>query len=626
MCGICGYIFHRGAIGERKKLVQKMCDLLVHRGPDEQGLISFDNVALGHRRLSIIDLAEGQQPMANSEQTLWIVFNGEIYNYRELRNELAGNGFSFRTNSDTEVILNGYAAYGTSILDRLNGMFAFAIYDRRSDLLFAARDRLGKKPLYYYSGPDRFVFSSELKSLLADPEMPRDINFEAVDKFFSYTYVPAPLTIFRNISKLRPGHFMICEAGRVTVKQYWDVQYRLPEKPLEEDEYIEELDSLLKASVKRRLISEVPLGAFLSGGVDSSLVVALMSHLSSEPVRTFSIGFNERRYTELEDASIVAKALKSDHHERIVTPDTIELLPEIIWHTSEPFADSSAMPTYCVSRFAREMLTVALSGDGGDELFAGYNRYIERDKYKAYLKIPRAIREHVIAPFASSLPIGTRGKFFLHELGRLGRRQHNDIVEIFPDIKHALYSDQMRGTIKGLPVPESSFEYWSNRPGSSRLSEMQYLDTKVYLSDDILTKVDRMSMANSLETRAPLLDYKVVEFAASIPPHMHMLDGRGKYLLRKVAGRYLPQSVMDKKKQGFAVPRDEWFRGPLIDYAENLLKSKLFRSRGYFKQGPIDLILTEHIKGKRDYSTWIWCLIVFELWHQLFMDPATRRI
>jgi asparagine synthase (glutamine-hydrolysing) len=626
MCGICGFISQREKADTGAGIVRRMCALLQHRGPDEEGVVSFDNVSLGHCRLSIIDLADGQQPMSNPQKSIWIVFNGEIYNYRELRAELEREGFCFRTRSDTEVILHGYAAWGLEILGRLNGMFAFAIYDRERERLFAARDRLGKKPLYYHQGANRFLFASELKGILADPAVPRDIDLEAVDKYFSYTQIPAPLTAFASVKKLRPGHYLLRERGELSIVQYWDVRYELPERPLREEEYVEELDSLLRESVRKRMISDVPLGAFLSGGIDSSTVVALMSALSPEPVKTFSIGFRERRYSELDDAKTVANALGTGHHEQIVAPDAVDLLPEIVWQTSEPFADSSAIPTYCVSRFAREKVTVALSGDGGDELFAGYTRYLERDRYAAYKKIPRVLREKMLLPFAERLPIHAPGKYFLQEMGRLELKERQPVVEIYPNVKRGLYAPYLSDALDKLDPPESSLAYWQNRPAGQRLSDMQYLDTKVYLPEDIMTKVDRMSMANSLETRAPLLDYRVVEFAASIPPHLHTLDGKGKYLLRKVAGRYLPPQILEKKKQGFALPVNEWFRGELHGYARELLTSDRFRGRGYFNQRTVETILGEHAKGRRDYSTWIWCLVIFELWHQAFVDADTRRV
>ena len=425
---------------------------------------------------------------------------------------------------------------------------------------------------------------------------------------------------------MRPGHFLLWEGGETNVQQYWDVQYNIADKQLADEEYVDELHRLLRDSVNRRMISDVPLGAFLSGGIDSSIIVALMTEVSDNPVKTFSIGFEEKEYSELSDARLVADKFDTDHHEKIVNPDSIELLPDLVWHFCEPFGDSSAVPTYYVSKIAREKITVALSGDGGDELFAGYLRYADRNQYTSFKQIPRTIRERIIGPIANMLPIGSKGKFMLKEIGQLNQRERDEIVDIYPPIKENLFSAEFSQSLQDVAPAWSSFNYWQNKPNNSRLSAMQYLDTKVYLPEDIMTKVDRMAMANSLETRAPLLDYKVVEFAATIPPHMHMKDGKGKYILRKLASRFLPQQIISKKKQGFAIPRDQWFRGELNNYALEMFRSDRFRSRGYFNHKTIDLILNEHVKGKRDYSTWFWCLIVFELWHQLFIDSDTRRI
>jgi asparagine synthase (glutamine-hydrolysing) len=625
MCGICGYVSFKKPIEEKRGLLQAMNDLMLHRGPDEGALYLEGRVGLGHRRLSIIDLSGGKQPMGNEDGSLTVVFNGEIYNFPELKAELQAKGFSFRTNSDTEVILHGYAAWGDKVLEKMNGMFAFALWDAKRQRLLAARDRLGKKPVYYHLGREGFAFASEMKSILRDPEVPREINSEAVDKYFSYGYIPAPHTIFKAVSKLLPGHSLVLENGNLKVTHYWDVTYRPDADCKNEDDYVEKLHGLMQASVKRRLISDVPLGAFLSGGIDSSVVVGLMAGISNSPVKTFTIGFEEKGYSEAADARAVAKLFNTEHHEFTVHPDAVALLPDLVWHFDEPFADSSAVPTYYVSKMARSQVTVVLSGDGGDELFAGYNRYLEAGALSRYKKIPRVLREKVAAGLAGRLPMGTRGKFFLMALGQIERRENYDLADIYPPIKADLYSSDFEARLQGMDPPEASLRYWTDAPMDA-LSRMQYLDTKVYLPDDILTKVDRMSMANSLETRAPLLDYTVVEFAASIPPSLQRKDGRGKYILRKMASRFLPPSILDKKKQGFAIPRDQWFQRDLKQYAADLLTSKKFKERGYFDDRNVRMMLDEHVRGQRDYSTWIWCLINFELWHQLFVDADTRRI
>ena len=625
MCGICGYIRYEKPIDDKAPIIEKMCDLLKHRGPDDSGIFMRDNVALGHRRLSIIDLSSGHQPMSDEQGKIWIAFNGEIYNFQDIRRDLEQKGAPFKTHSDTEVIVQGYKMYGTDIVHKLNGMFSFAIWDDDRKRMFVARDRLGKKPLYYYAGSDRFLFSSELKSIVVDPEVPRTISPEAVDKFFSYSYIPAPLTIYEGIFKLRPGHLLVWENRAIRVEQYWDVHYR-GEADHSEGEvgYIDRLYELLKAAVKRRLISDVPLGAFLSGGIDSSVVVGLMAELSDQPVKTFSIGFRNQNYSELPDARLVAERFATDHHEYIVEPENIiELLPKLIRHFDEPFADSSAIPTFQVSRLARRDVTVILSGDGGDELFAGYKSYKREEEFQKYKKIPKFIRENMIGPAARMLPIQARGKYFLDTISRLDA---DPPQALFPPIKGYLYSDEFLELTDKVEPPESIADYWQKVPEQFALSKLQYMDTKIYLPDDIMVKVDRMSMANSLETRAPLLDYTVVEFAATIPENLQMKNGTGKYILKKLAERLLPSEILTKKKQGFAIPKNEWFRSELKDYAVDMLTSQRFKDRGYFNPKHIEFIIKEHGKGVRDYSLWIWCLLNFELWYQIYIDTDTRWI
>lgn len=626
MCGICGYIDYQNPIEDRRALIHKMCDLMTHRGPDAHGYYFKDNIALGHRRLSIIDLSTGTQPMSNVDKTVWIVYNGEIYNFLEIKKYLIQKGYSFRTRSDTEVLINGYQAYGIDLLDHLNGMFSFAIWDEKEKRLFAARDRLGKKPLYYYHDDKCFIFSSELKSLIVNPEISREINIEAIDQYFSFGYIPAPLTIFKNIYKLRAAHYLIWKNGDIRTDKYWDVEYHPDDIAKSEDEYLEELVALLKESIHRRLISDVPLGAFLSGGIDSSTVVGLMSQVSSERVKTFTIGFSEQRYSEVDDAKSVANKFDTQHHEYTVSPNAIEIIPKIVWHFDEPFADSSAIPTYYVSQIARKNVTVILSGDGGDELFAGYKRYMEKDQYEIYKSIPRIIREKIIGRIARSLPISAKGRNFLLGVSLLEKKQNLEIIELYPYIKNDLFTSNFFDQLRSCDTPGSLIDYWGGFPQSSLLSRMQYFDTKIYLPDDILVKVDRMSMAHSLETRAPLLDYHLVEFAARIPAELQMKDGKGKYLLRKLAEKLLPKQVLVKRKQGFAIPANEWFQKELFEYAYDLLTSSRFEKRGYFIQKNINLMLNEHRKGRRDYSTWIWSLIIFEIWHQTFMDSDLKLI
>jgi asparagine synthase (glutamine-hydrolysing) len=623
MCGIAGFVQRSGEAAPFRATLEKMCGTLKHRGPDGEGLWFRGPAALGHRRLSIIDLEGGSQPMATEDGSLCVVFNGEIYNFPELRAELEGKGYSFRTRSDTEVLLHGYRAYGTGLLERLNGMFAFALWDDRNQRLFAARDRLGKKPFYFHNGPDRFLFGSELKSLLADPSVPRDLDPAGIDDFFSFSYIPAPGTALKGIAKLRPGHFLIWEGGEPKISRYWDVRYRPDPDCKTEEDYVDKLEGLLTAAVKRRLISDVPLGAFLSGGLDSSVVVGLMARVSKEPVRTFTIGFEESGFSEVEDAAVVARAFGTRHQVDMVRPDALSILPDLAWHFDEPFGDSSAVPTYLVSQAARRHVTVILSGDGGDELFAGYNSYTWHQAYARYYALPRALRKGVLGTLGNALPWDAPGRNFLLRLARLEEYDKGNVAEMFPPVKAALYTGDWKRRV-GARDPGEAFAYWDGPEGG--LSRLQYLDTKIYLPDDILVKVDRMSMANSLETRAPLLDYQVAEFAAGIPAALQRKDGKGKYVLRKLAARFLPPEILAKKKQGFAIPREVWFRGALRDYARDTLTSARFRQRGIFRPERVERILAEHAAGKRDYGMWIWCMINFELWSQAFLDAETRKI
>ncbi len=624
MCGIAGYIVPGGDAEAKREVLKAMCDRIVHRGPDGEGMLFRGQAGLGHRRLSIIDLGGGAQPMSTPDGKLSVVFNGEIYNFPELRRELEGKGYAFQTNSDTEILLHGYHAWGPLLLQRLNGMFVFALWDAPNQRLFAARDRLGKKPLYYHHDAHRFLFASEMKSLLVESAVSREIDPVAMDDYFSYGYIPAPRTAFKAVQKLRPGYSLTWEGGKLQLAQYWDVQYKPNAECKTEDDYVDKLQDLLGAAVKRRLLSDVPLGAFLSGGIDSSTIVGLMAKVSNGPVRTFTAGFQDKAFDETEAARTVANAFGTLHREQVIKPDALAILPQLVWHFDEPFADSSAVPTYYVSQAARKEVTVILSGDGGDELFAGYNLYQWKDRYARYKLIPQGLRKTLLGTAGRILPWNAPGRNMLLRVANLEAYDAGEVVELYPPIKSALYTADWTRKIHGHD-PVMAIKHWAHAP-ENHLSRMQYQDTKVYLPEDILMKVDKMSMANSLETRAPLLDYTVVEFAASIPPEMQMKDGRGKYILRKLASRFLPPEIMNKKKQGFAIPREKWFQGELKEYAREILTSGEFKQRGYFRPERVAAMLEEHNRGGRDYSMWIWSLLNFELWHRTFVDAGTRRI
>jgi len=628
MCGIAGVV-DLTAGGVRRDALERMTRLLEHRGPDDEGCVVLGPVGLGHRRLSIIDLGGGHQPMSTEDGTLHIVFNGEIYNFPEVRAELVRLGETFRTRSDTEVILKAYRVWGVDALARLNGMFAFAIWDEPRQLLFAARDRLGKKPFFYHQRSGLLTFASEMKSLLAYPGTERTIDPGAIDLYLTHSYVPSPRTIFTGVRKLPPAHYLTFERGRLTVAPYWELRYGVEGPRQAEDQYVERLEHLFREAVRRRLISDVPIGAFLSGGLDSSAVVGMMAQISDEPVRTFTIGFEEEGFSEVEDARLIAKHFGTRHSEYVVKADAIAVLPELVWYLDEPFGDSSAVPSYYVAKMAREQVKVVLSGDGGDELFGGYTRYIDALRPRPWRWIPGGVRRRVIGTLAELLPINTPGRNRLYEMGHLSNNTPSDRLGIYPYIKDRLYSRAMRGEVsRSRAEPEGSPAVVDPAPMRSldALSRLQYWDTKSYLPDDILVKVDRTSMAHALETRAPLLDHVLVSYVATIPSDLKLKDGVSKYLFRKMAARYLPAAVFNKKKQGFGIPKDAWFRSDLKGHARERLLDPRSLGRGYFDRAVLERVLEYHAAGQRDYSDWLWSLLVLEEWHRVFIDADTRRV
>jgi len=630
MCGIAGFVNDRDAptARERELVLDEMCQVIKHRGPDDQGTFIADGVALGMRRLSIIDLAGGHQPISNEDGTASIVFNGEIYNYRELQKELTARGHQFQTNSDTEAII--YEEYGTACVEHLRGMFAFAIWDARARKLVLARDRVGKKPLYYAHTPQgTLVFGSELKSLLAHPELRREINPEALDAYLTFGYVPDPLCILRGVRKLPPGHFLTFNDGRLAMTQYWDFRFE-PDEAAETrraEDYLEELRALLDEAVRIRLISDVPLGAFLSGGVDSSAVVGLMARHSNRPVKTFSIGFNEDSYNELKYARIAAKHFATDHHEFIVTPDICQLVDELAWHFDEPFADPSALPTYMVSKLARAHVTVALSGDGGDELFAGYTRYaVERQRAK-FTRIPRTVRENVMQPLSQRLPHGAWGRNYLHNVSLDAVDRFLDSVSVFTRLtKRSLYTPEFRAQLKDEGLATARFRFLAGRVHTNDpLDVLLYLDSKTYLPGDILTKVDRMSMAVSLEARAPLLDHKLIEFVARIPAALKLRGTETKHIFKRAISTYVPADILHREKQGFGVPIQAWINEQLRTQMHDTLTDERARTRGYVEPRYVEQLLSEHERGRRDHATPLWALFMLELWQRIFIDDAGAR-
>ena len=625
MCGIAGFVESSRTTSpfgpdHSRALVHRMCDVIRHRGPDDEGVWLDEGVALGMRRLSIIDLSTGHQPIHNEDQTVWIVFNGEIYNFRELRLELEGAGHRFYTSTDTEVIVHAYEQWGKDAIGRLRGMFGLAIWDTRSRALLVARDRIGIKPMYYAIANGRLYFGSELKSLLEAPDLPRDLDPAALDHYLSFLYTPRDGSIFKSVRKLPPGHLMTWSGGRLEIEQYWQMGARETFTG-SEAEAVQQLRSVLSDAVRSHMISDVPLGAFLSGGVDSSLVVGLMSEVSSARVKTFSIGFDEPAFDELDHARRVADHFGTDHHEFVVKPDGVGILDRLISHFDEPFADSSAIPTWYVSEMARRHVTVVLSGDGGDELFGGYDRYLPHPRVAAFDRYsPRALR-HVAALVAERLPHGARGKNFLRHVGRDEQGRYLDAIRFFgADEKPALLSPELQRAIDG-PEAETRLARHFDRLGSLPwASQMMRFDAETYLPEDILTKVDRMSMAHSIESRVPLLDNEVIAFAATLPAAMKIKHGRRKHVLKEVAATLLPRDVLDRKKQGFGVPLGTWFRGHLRDLFADTLLSPTTMQRGYFQPAFVRRIVSEHLAGTRDHTLPLWQLLVFERWHREYVD------
>ena len=629
MCGIAGCLHFDSMKGIDRVLLQRMSETLVHRGPDGAGIYLSGPVGLAHRRLSIIDLESGRQPMSNENGTLWIVFNGEIYNFQELRGELLSKGYRFKTKSDTEVLLHLYEEKGADCLKDLRGMFAFAIWDALKKTLFLARDRVGKKPLYYYADERRFIFGSEIKAILQDPEVRREVNREALHDYLTLGYTPSPGTMFRGIQKLPPAHSLLVQEGRIETRCYWTLRH----DPKWQGSLAEAEDRLLaelKEAVRIRLVSDVPLGAFLSGGLDSSLVVSLMSELVGKPVKTFTIGFENEDFSEVSFARRVARHLGTEHHEFIVKPDAAAILPKLIWHYNEPFGDSSCIPTYYVAKLAREHVTVALNGDGGDESFAGY------DRYKAG-KLSQILQG--TPPFLLSLgaracgwlarkPGGGRRSGFLRQqhfleamlqYPRLSER-YLRWVSYFMEEKNALYTDDFKAALASRRTADLFENYFDPRLSLGVVDRLMALDIQTYLPEDLLVKMDVATMANSLEARSPFLDQNVMAFAAGLPEAMKLKGWTGKFILRRLAVKRLPKEIVTRRKMGFAVPIGHWFRTNLRTYLLDTLLDSRSLQRGYFKREAISRVLQEHLEGKEDHSPRVWALLNLELWHRMFID------
>jgi asparagine synthase (glutamine-hydrolysing) len=627
MCGICGKInLNNEPVDE--VLLKSMTSCLSHRGPDDEGIYIKNNVGLGHRRLSIIDLSPlAHQPMSNEDGTIWIVYNGEIYNFIDLREDLIKKGHVFRSKSDTEAIIHSYEEYGIECLKYLRGMFAFALWDEKDRSLFIARDRVGKKPLYYLHSKKTFVFASEIKSILQDKSFLRKPDHTAIHHYLTYQYVPSPWTAFEGIKKLPPAHYLILRNGQIEVRRYWKLSY-LPKHKMDINDFKNEIIERLKEAVRIRLISEVPLGAFLSGGIDSSAVVALMSGIMNEPVKTFSIGFKEAAYNELRYARMVAEKFGTDHMEFIVEPKAIDILDELVWHYNEPFADSSAIPTYYVSKLAREYVTVVLNGDGGDENFAGYGRYAANEFSRMIRRLCPASVVRAVLPSVMLLPHGKdptnffwRLKRFLQEYVKTPElRNGHWLCHFTTEMKNDLYEGDFLKQFSHVDSFDLLLDKYKEAEADSFLDKTLYADVMMYLPDDLLVKVDVASMANSLEARSPFLDHELMEFVAKIPSELKLKGRTTKYVLKESLKGILPDQVLYREKMGFGVPIDHWFRNELKDMAYDIILGERARSRGYFRTKTVKKILDEHTSHKWNWHYHIWDLLMLELWHRMFID------
>jgi asparagine synthase (glutamine-hydrolysing) len=622
MCGICGVFEYERRTDLPAAMIHDMNQTMIHRGPDDGGVFVGPGIGLGHRRLSIIDLAGGHQPMSNEDGTIWVLLNGEIYNYPELRTELLQRGHVFTTKSDTEAIVHSYEDFGEGCFAKLRGMFSIALWDSRQRKLILARDRVGKKPLFYAGDQDRILFGSELKALLASGLVSKEMDHEALSDYFSLGYVPAPKTIYRAVRKVMPGSYLVASADGIREGCYWDLSFSKIEQRTE-SEWCERLRHELCEATRIRLMSDVPLGAFLSGGIDSSSIVAMMDHLMKRAVTTCSIGFREEKFNEAPYARQVSEQFSTDHHVEMVEPNALEIVDKLAWHFDEPFADSSAIPTYYVSRIARGQVTVALGGDGGDENLAGYRRYkLDHNENRLRSHVPAAMRRAVFGPLGrwypglAWAPRVFRAKATFQNLSRTPLEGYFNSISYFrPDDKLNLFTPEFKRLLGGYDSMDVFRHYYDRADTEDLLSKIQYVDIKTYLTDDILTKVDRASMAVSLEVRAPMLDHKFMECVASIPSNLKLHSGVGKYILKKALEPILPHNILYRPKQGFAVPLDSWFRGELKDMAYNIVVET---KDDLLNQNFLKKIWDQHQKNYYDRSALLWSVLMFRKWRQVF--------
>lgn len=622
MCGIAGIARASGAPVEGE-ILERMCAAQAHRGPDARGLHLDDGIGLGIQRLRVIDLVTGDQPVHNEDRTVTVVLNGEIYNFRELRRRLRENGHQLATEGDTEVIVHLYEELGPACVRELHGMFAFALWDSRRRRLLLARDRVGKKPLFYCERAGTLSFASELRALMQDPEIPREIDHRALDAYLAYGYVPAPMSAFAAVRKLMPASTLTYRDGVAQTERYWRLDYSRKRARQPAEEVGEEIRSSIRRAVERRMVADVPMGAFLSGGIDSSAVVAAMAESSSEPVKTFSIGFEDERFNELPQARLVAQRFSTDHHELIVRPDAVEILPTVVRHYGEPFANHSAMPAFYLARFAREHVTVALNGDGGDESFAGYERYTTNLALARLDRLPLLLRRAAAAG-ARRAPLGGDPRRLRSRLGRFALASELDresryvaARSLFTAAERTrLYTPEYRAMLGPSRADESLLGPWRSSTASDLLDQLLDVDVNSYLPDELLVKIDIATMAHSLEGRSPLLDHELMELAASLPAGLKAAGTDRKRILRSALRGWIPDEILDGPKRGFRLPVAGWLRGELRDYAREVLLDPGSTSRGWCDEREVRRLLDEHAGGAHDHGHGIWTLLMLELWYR----------
>lgn len=626
MCGICGYIDKKSTGDDINTLIRRMNKLIEHRGPDEDGFFTRDNVALGMRRLKVIDLATGRQPIFNETGDIVVFFNGEIYNFKEIRAELIKKGHIFKTSTDTEILAHGYEEYKEGLLCKLNGMFAFCIYDTKQAVIFIARDRVGIKPLYYCDTPGFFAFASEIKSLLEVKNLSKDLDLAAINEYLTLEYSLAPKTVLKEVKKLLPGHYLILKSGQIQINKYWDLQFQ--KSTLSQDEYKERLNHTLSQAVKRMLVSDVPLGAFLSGGIDSSIMVGLMAQASGARIKTFSIGFTNQSYNELEYARLIARRFNTEHYESIIDSNLCGFIDNFITYLDEPMADVSIFPTYLISKEARKNVTVILSGDGGDELFGGYEAYLAHNFYnRLYAKLPSLITKTALPALARSLAPTKKKKGLINRIKRFVEgcsypeklMHYRWMSYLHNDEKENLYTPEFKNRLSGTDAFESVSGYIQRFSGWDTLNQMMLTDLFVYLPEDILTKVDRMSMAVSLEARVPYLDHEVVELAYTIPGKFKISGSSTKKILKDAFSNLLPKEILERKKEGFSIPLKNWLREELKEKMREVLGDSSFSSIGLFNSAHINTLMDEHITGKQNHAHKLWALMVFGMWHKKYI-------